>query len=88
MVKIFLFNLFQNFKIFFLLTGITSPEAAGWKITSEDVSLLKTNLISVLNEKFCKQLLLTTQDQSTTDKGFTDALIRRIKRLIQFVPVK
>lgn len=77
------YNLTGNF-----IDGITSPEAAGWKITSEDVSLLKTNLISVLNEKFCKQLLLTTQDQSTADKGFTDALIRRIKRLIQFVPVK
>lgn len=89
MVRFFLFFFGKFFNLnFFLFTGITSPEAAGWKITSDDVSLLKTNLISVLNEKFCKQLMLTTQDQSTTDKGFTDALIRRIKRLIQFVPVK
>lgn len=61
---------------------------AGWRVTADEVSVLKKNLITVFNETFCQQLIATTQDQTLTDKSFAEALLRRIKRLIQFVPVK
>lgn len=32
-------------------------------------------------------IFATSQDQSTTEKSFVESLLRRIKRLIQFVPV-
>lgn len=67
---------------------ITSSIDAGWKVTAEDVSVLKKTLVQVFTETFCKQLIATTQDQTSTDKSFVEALLRRIKHLIQFVPVK
>lgn len=69
-----------------LISGATS-EAAGWRAMSEDIVVLKKHLISVFNETFCNQLVATTQDQSSTEKSFVESLLRRIKRLIQFVPV-
>jgi len=57
------------------------------KVTSEEIAKLKQSLVTIFNETFSKQLLATTQDQSANEKGFVDALLRRIKRLIQFVPV-
>ncbi|XP_055616153.1 nuclear pore complex protein Nup205 [Toxorhynchites rutilus septentrionalis] len=68
---------------------LSSQTEVGWKITAEDVAALKKTLIGVFNETFCKQLVSTVPDQTrTSDKGFIEALLRRIKRLIQFVPVK
>lgn len=58
------------------------------------MAALKKTLIGIFNETFCKQLLATGQghggssDARASDKGFIEALLRRIKRLIQFVPVK
>lgn len=70
-----------------LIDFVSSPTEAGWKITTEDVSALKKTLVLIFNETFCKSLIATTQPQAGADKGFTDALLRRVKRLIQFVPV-
>lgn len=67
---------------------LLAAEPQGWKVTGEDVSGLKESLVSLITENFCKQLLSTTTEQSAADKGFVEALLRRIKRLIQFVPVK
>ncbi|XP_065083337.1 nuclear pore complex protein Nup205 [Ochlerotatus camptorhynchus] len=68
---------------------LSSQTEVGWKITAEDVAALKKTLIAIFNETFCKQLLATGQDHTrASDKGFIEALLRRIKRLIQFVPVK
>ncbi|XP_055523518.1 nuclear pore complex protein Nup205 [Wyeomyia smithii] len=68
---------------------LSSQTEVGWKITADDVAILKKTLIGVFNETFCKQLLATAQDHTrASDKGFVEALLRRIKRLIQFVPVK
>lgn len=68
---------------------LSAQTEVGWKITAEDVATLKKSLIAVFNETFCKQLLATAQDHArASDKGFIEALLRRIKRLIQFVPVK
>lgn len=67
-----------------LLTG----DPNGWKVGMDEVSGLKENLVTVITENFCKQLVNTTSECSVSDKGFVEALLRRIKRLIQFVPVK
>ncbi|XP_055585632.1 nuclear pore complex protein Nup205-like [Uranotaenia lowii] len=75
---------------------LSSQTEVGWKITAEDVATLKKTLISIFNETFCKQLLATTTtggqqldaSRRLSDKGFIEALLRRVKRLIQFVPVK
>lgn len=79
-IEIISFNVFS--------APITSSIDAGWKVTAEDVSMLKKTLVQVFTETFCKQLIATTQDQASTDKSFVEALLRRIKHLIQFVPVK
>lgn len=75
-------------RIFSFAAFVSTPIDAGWKVTVEDVSILKKTLIQVFTETFCKQLIATTQDQASTDKSFVEALLRRIKHLIQFVPVK
>lgn len=59
----------------------------GWKVSADDMGALKKALVSVITETFCKQLVNTAQDTAATDRGFLEALLRRIKRLIQFVPV-
>lgn len=59
----------------------------GWRTTSDDVKQLKKALVSVITEQFSKQLLTTSGDQTANEKGFIEALLRRIKRLIQFAPV-
>uniref|UniRef100_A0A1B0CE99 Nuclear pore complex protein n=1 Tax=Lutzomyia longipalpis TaxID=7200 RepID=A0A1B0CE99_LUTLO len=68
--------------------GIVTSSEAGWKVTSENIAALKRSLISVLTEDFCNQIISMSTEQTSTEKTFSDALLRRIKRLIQFVPVK
>lgn len=65
----------------------STNEFSGGKVSAEDMATLKKALVGVFNETFSKQLLATTQDQTNAEQGFVDALLRRIKRLIQFVPV-
>ncbi|XP_075229968.1 nuclear pore complex protein Nup205 isoform X2 [Lycorma delicatula] len=59
-----------------------------WGVSVDEINQLKQGLISVLNDSFCKNLINTTQEQTSTEKGFIEALLRRIKKLIQFVPDK
>lgn len=61
---------------------------ATWKVSTDDISNLKQGLVSIFNDSFTKQLLETLQDLPESDKGLAEALLRKIKRLIQFVPVK
>jgi nuclear pore complex protein Nup205 len=62
-----------------------SSEIKTLKVTNEEVAKLKHNLVSVFSETFSKQLLATQDNQSSS---FIDVLLRRIKRLLQFVPVE
>ncbi|XP_067003269.1 nuclear pore complex protein Nup205 [Anabrus simplex] len=72
-----------------IVTGtILSTTETSWKTSADDISQLKQGLVSVFNDTFSKQLLETKQEKTASDKGFVEALVRRIKRLIQFVPVK
>jgi hypothetical protein len=67
---------------------LASATEATWKVSTDDISNLKHGLVSIFNDSFTKQLLETIQDQSDLDKGFVETMLRKIIRLIQFVPVK
>jgi len=56
-------------------------------VTTHDISILKSGLVSVFNDNFCKKVV-DVRGSATGDKGFLEALVRRVKRLLQFVPVK
>ncbi|XP_037939775.1 nuclear pore complex protein Nup205-like [Teleopsis dalmanni] len=51
---------------------------------SDDIGHLKKSLISTFNETFCKHILWTCESCAQVEKGFNEALLRRIKSLIQF----
>ncbi|XP_012279262.1 nuclear pore complex protein Nup205 isoform X2 [Orussus abietinus] len=59
-----------------------------WRISEETLSDLKQSLVSVLTDSFVAQLLDTQSEYTTIDRNFIEALVRRIKRLLQFIVVK
>lgn len=59
-----------------------------WRNSTEPISELKNNLVSVFNDNFVTQLLFTHSEYTTVDRSFIESLIRRIKRLLQFIVVK
>ncbi|CAH0547710.1 unnamed protein product [Brassicogethes aeneus] len=69
-------------------TTLASASEATWKVSTDVISDLKQGLVSLFNDSFSKQLLETAQGQSESDVGLIEALLRKIKRLVQFVPVK
>ena len=69
-------------------SSVTSRETNLMSLTSQDIAVLKNGLIGIFNDNFSKKLIATKETATNADKGFVTALLRRIKRLIQFVPVK
>lgn len=67
---------------------LASNTEASWKVTTDDLSALKQDLVSIFNDSFCSQLIETTERSTEADKGLLETLLRKIKRLVQFVPVK
>lgn len=60
-----------------------------WKVSSETLMELKQGLVSTFTDAFITQLLDTTHSEyATVDRSFIEALIRRIKRLLQFIIIK
>ncbi|KAF6214486.1 hypothetical protein GE061_009229 [Apolygus lucorum] len=57
-----------------------------WAVSHDDLDQLKQGLLSVFNDSFSTSLLTVVQDMSDKEKSFLEALLRRIKKLIQFVP--
>lgn len=55
------FFFFKLNLMYFLKGGVSSSQDAGWKVTSEHVSILKKTLVQVFNEKFSNQLVSTAQ---------------------------
>lgn len=47
---------------------IISPIDAGWKITSDDIAVLRKSLIQVFNETFCQRLVAMEQVGSYWNK--------------------
>lgn len=71
-----------------LASTISNKETSLMSVTCQDITILKNGLISIFNESFSKKLIATKEDVEKENKEFVTALLRRIKRLIQFVPVK
>ncbi|XP_044009117.1 nuclear pore complex protein Nup205 [Aphidius gifuensis] len=59
-----------------------------FRVSPEMLSDLKQGLISILNDSFVSQLLDTQHEYSIIERSFIEALVRRIKRLLQFIIVK
>lgn len=59
-----------------------------WRVTADTLSELKQGLVSVLTDSFITQLLDTQNEYSMVDRSFIEALVRRIKRLLQFIVSK
>ncbi|EFN72935.1 Nuclear pore complex protein Nup205 [Camponotus floridanus] len=60
-----------------------------WKVSTETLMELKQGLVSIFTDTFITQLLDTTHSEyATLDRSFIEALIRRIKRLLQFIIIK
>lgn len=55
------------------------------KISPEILTELKQGLISVFTDSFITQLIDTHNEYTTVDRNFIEALVRRIKRLLQFI---
>ncbi|VEN41265.1 unnamed protein product [Callosobruchus maculatus] len=69
-------------------TTLASATEATWKVSTDTISSLKQGLVSLFNDSFSKQLTETAQDRTELDRGLVETLLRKIKRLVQFVPVK
>uniref|UniRef100_A0A1B0A9W8 Nuclear pore complex protein Nup205 n=1 Tax=Glossina pallidipes TaxID=7398 RepID=A0A1B0A9W8_GLOPL len=70
-------------------TGFDVTESTtGIKVTRAGLLSLKKTLVSIFNERFSKQLCATIEHTNEKDVGFNNALLRRIKSLIQFAPVE
>ncbi|XP_065223054.1 nuclear pore complex protein Nup205 [Planococcus citri] len=61
---------------------------SGRVCTVEQLNEIKQALIPTFNENFSNKLMEITKNQTTSEKGYVEALLRRIKKLIQFVPNK
>ncbi|KAJ8683712.1 hypothetical protein QAD02_019504 [Eretmocerus hayati] len=61
--------------------------ALEWRKLNESLPELKKGLISVFSDGFVTRLLETPSEYSTVDQGFIEALVRRIKRLLQFIVI-
>ncbi|XP_063977715.1 nuclear pore complex protein Nup205 [Diachasmimorpha longicaudata] len=59
-----------------------------FRISADTLSDLKQGLVSVFSDSFIAQLLDTQHEYSIIERSFIEALIRRIKRLLQFIIIK
>lgn len=59
-----------------------------WKVSSETLMELKQGFVSTFTDSFITQLLDTHNEYATVDLSFIEALVRRIKRLLQFIIVQ
>ncbi|XP_031788663.1 nuclear pore complex protein Nup205 isoform X2 [Nasonia vitripennis] len=59
-----------------------------WKKLTELLPELKKGLVSIFTDSFITRLLEIHSEYTTVEQGFIEALIRRIKRLLQFIVVK
>ncbi|KOC62474.1 Nuclear pore complex protein Nup205 [Habropoda laboriosa] len=59
-----------------------------WKVSSETLMELKHGLVSTFTDSFIAQLVDRHSEYVTLDYNFIEALVRRIKRLLQFIIVQ
>lgn len=68
----------------FLWIGIDDT-MLDWRVSSETLSDLKQGLASVFTDSFIAQLLDTQNEYTMVDRGFVEALVRRIQRRLRFI---
>ncbi|XP_031849346.1 nuclear pore complex protein Nup205 isoform X2 [Nomia melanderi] len=69
-------------------SGGIDEDMVTWKVSSETLMELKQGLVSTFTDSFITQLLDTHSEYATVDHSFIEALVRRIKRLLQFIIVQ
>lgn len=69
-------------------SGNLDETVIDWRISSEMLSDLKQGLVATFSDSFITQLLDTPREYTSTDRSFIEALVRRIKRLLQFIITK
>ncbi|XP_076547849.1 nuclear pore complex protein Nup205 isoform X1 [Osmia lignaria lignaria] len=69
-------------------SGGIDEDMVAWKVSSETLMELKQGLVSTFTDSFITQLLDTHSEYATVDHSFIEALVRRIKRLLQFIIVQ
>ena len=69
-------------------SGGIDEDMVSWKVSSETLMELTQGLVSTFTDSFIKQLLDTHSEYATVDNSFIEALVRRIKRLLQFIIVQ
>lgn len=74
--------------LFFYAVSSSDEDMMEWKISMEMLIELKQGLISVFTDTFIAQLLDTHNEYATVNRSFIEALVRRIKRLLQFISTK
>lgn len=59
-----------------------------WRKLSELLPELKKGLVSIFTDSFIARLVEVHTEYTIIDQGFIKALVRRIKRLLQFIVIK
>ncbi|XP_076634374.1 nuclear pore complex protein Nup205 [Colletes latitarsis] len=60
-------------------------DEVSWKVSSETRMELKQGLVSIFTDSFITQLLDMHNEYATVDHSFIEVLVRKIKRLQQFI---
>lgn len=75
-------------KIFVVSSANLGDGSLEWRKLNELLPELKKGLVSTFTDSFVTRLLEIHSEYTTVEQGFIEALIRRIKRLLQFIIVK
>lgn len=89
-ISTYVLKILEIRNVFFLYVSIGSIDeiTMGWKVSFETMIELKQGLVSVFTDSFITQLLDTHNEYTTVERNFIEVLVRRIKRLLQFIIVK
>lgn len=74
--------------LIYIVSSSSDENMMEWKVSTEMLMEMKQGLISIFTDTFIAQLLDTHSEYATVDRSFIEALIRRIKRLLQFIIIK
>lgn len=59
-----------------------------WRVSGEILNELKQGLTSILTDSLIAKILEAQNEYTTLDRNFIEALVRRTKRLLQFIIIK
>jgi len=59
-----------------------------WSETVEQIKELRTGLVPIFDDSFVTDLVIIAEDKNSTEKGYVEGLLHRIRKLLQFGPSK